>query len=46
MYEIKDHPVNPDYAKHANMTLEQYQRWYKESLAQPEQFWSARAQEF
>jgi len=46
MYDIKDHPVNPDYAKHANMTLEQYKRWYKESLAQPEQFWSARAQEF
>jgi acetyl-CoA synthetase len=46
MYEIKNHPVNPDYARQANITLEQYQRWYKESLAQPEQFWSARATEF
>lgn len=46
MYEIKNHPVNPDYAKKANITLEQYQRWYQESLAQPEQFWSARATEF
>jgi acetyl-CoA synthetase len=46
MYEIKNHPVNPDYAKNANITLDQYQRWYKESLAQPEQFWSARATEF
>ena len=46
MYEIKNHPVFPEYAKNANMTLEQYQRWYKESLEQPEQFWSARAEQF
>ena len=46
MYEIKNHPVNPDYAKNANITQEQYQRWYKESIEQPEQFWAARATEF
>ena len=38
MYDIKNHPVDPAYAKDANMTLEQYQAWYKESLEQPDQF--------
>ncbi len=46
MYEIQNHPVNPAYARNANMTLEQYQRWYQESITQPDQFWSARANEF
>ena len=46
MYDIKNHPVDPAYAKDANMTLEQYQAWYKESLEQPDQFWSKRAEEF
>jgi len=46
MYEIKNHPVDPAYAKDANLTLEQYQAWYKESLEQPDQFWAARAEQF
>ncbi|MFZ5603868.1 MAG: acetate--CoA ligase [Pseudomonadota bacterium] len=46
MYEIKNHPVDPAYAKKANITQDQYQRWYKESIEQPEQFWAARASEF
>lgn len=46
MYKIKNHPVDPDYAKGANMSAEQYDTWYRESLEQPEQFWSARAKEF
>ncbi|HVL01847.1 MAG TPA: acetate--CoA ligase, partial [Dongiaceae bacterium] len=46
MYEIKNHPVDPAYAKNANITLEQYQRWYKESIEQPDTFWAARANEF
>jgi acetyl-CoA synthetase len=46
MYDIKNHPVDPSYAKGANLTLEQYQAWYKESLEQPEQFWAARAEQF
>lgn len=46
MYEIKNHPVKPEYAADANITLEQYQAWYKESLEQPDQFWAARAEQF
>ncbi|HBS43204.1 MAG TPA: acetyl-coenzyme A synthetase, partial [Oceanospirillales bacterium] len=46
MYPIKNHPVNPEYAKGANITLEQYQAWYRESLEQPDAFWAARANEF
>ncbi|MCG8537600.1 MAG: acetate--CoA ligase [Pseudomonadales bacterium] len=36
----------PEYAAGANMSLEQYQAWYKESLEQPDTFWAARAKEF
>ncbi|MVF11320.1 acetate--CoA ligase [Ketobacter sp. MCCC 1A13808] len=46
MYKIKNHPVDPDYAKDANITEQQYQAWYKESLEQPDQFWAARAKQF
>lgn len=46
MYEIKNHPVDPAYAKDANLTLEQYQSWYRESLEQPDAFWAARAEQF
>ena len=46
MYEIKNHPVDPNYAKDANITLEQYQAWYKESVNSPNTFWAARAEEF
>ncbi|RLP54735.1 MAG: acetate--CoA ligase [Ketobacter sp.] len=46
MYKIKNYPVDPDYAKDANITEQQYQAWYKESLEQPDQFWAARAKQF
>ncbi|MAR89315.1 MAG: acetate--CoA ligase [Pseudomonadota bacterium] len=46
MPDTKNYPVDPDYAKTANMTMDQYQAWYQESLQQPEQFWSARAEQF
>lgn len=45
MYEIKNHPVNPDYAKGANIDREQYQTWYKESIESPDTFWADRANE-
>lgn len=46
MYEIKNHPVSEEYKQGANITLEQYQQWYKESVEQPETFFAARAEEF
>lgn len=46
MYPIENHPVDPEFAKGANITLEQYQAWYRESLEQPDAFWAARATEF
>lgn len=46
MFPIEVHPVREDYKKGANMTLEQYQAWYKESVESPDTFWSARATEF
>ena len=45
MYEIKNHPVNPDYAKDANINREQYDAWYKESIDSPDTFWADRANE-
>ncbi len=42
----KTYPVLPEYAEGANMSLEQYQAWYKESLEEPDKFWAARATEF
>ena len=46
MSDTKNRPVMPEYAAGANMSLEQYQAWYKESLEQPDTFWAARAKEF
>jgi len=46
MSATKNHAVKSDYASKSNMTLEQYQAWYKESLEQPDQFWAARAEQF
>jgi acetyl-CoA synthetase len=46
MYQIKNHPVNPDFARGANLTLELYQRWYQESIESPATFWAARAEEY
>ena len=46
MYDIKNHPVDPAFAENANINLEQYQTWYKESVESPDTFWAARANEF
>ena len=46
MYDIKNHPVNPEFAAGANMTKDQYDAWYKESIESPDTFWDARAKEF
>lgn len=46
MSDTKNRPLMPEYAAGANMSLEQYQAWYKESLEQPDTFWAARAKEF
>ena len=46
MSDTKNRPVMPEYAAGANMSLEQYQAWYKESVEQPDTFWAARAKEF
>lgn len=46
MFPIKDHPADPDYAKGANLSLEQYQAWYQQSLQEPDRFWSDRAKDF
>ncbi len=46
MYDIKNHPVNAEFAKGANITREQYDAWYKESIESPDTFWADRANEF
>ncbi|PIE41883.1 MAG: acetate--CoA ligase [Gammaproteobacteria bacterium] len=46
MYDIHNHSVKPDYAEHANLGLEQYIAWYKESIESPDTFWADRAEEF
>jgi len=46
MFPIEVHPVREDFRKGANITLEQYQAWYKESVSAPANFWAARAKEF
>ncbi|HET8707799.1 MAG TPA: acetate--CoA ligase [Pseudomonadales bacterium] len=46
MFPIEVHPVREEYKKGANITLEQYQAWYQESVTAPDAFWAARANEF
>ena len=46
MYDIKNHPVNAEFAKGANINREQYDAWYKESIESPDTFWADRANEF
>ncbi|OUS00651.1 acetate--CoA ligase [Gammaproteobacteria bacterium 42_54_T18] len=46
MSEHKVYPVKPDYAAGANITKEQYDAWYQESITDPDTFWADRANEF
>ncbi len=46
MSESKVYPVKPDYAAGANITKEQYDTWYQESINDPDTFWADRANEF
>ncbi|MBL4865523.1 MAG: acetate--CoA ligase [Pseudomonadales bacterium] len=46
MHEIKTYPVLKEFAQGANMSLEQYQTWYKQSIDDPDTFWADRAKEF
>lgn len=46
MSESKVYPVKADYAAGANITKEQYDAWYQESVDSPDTFWADRANEF
>ncbi len=46
MSEKKVYPVNKDIADKAYFTAETYQKLYKQSIADPEQFWSQQATQF
>ncbi|MFK5947156.1 MAG: acetate--CoA ligase [Methylococcales bacterium] len=46
MSEKKVYPVNKDIADKAYFTAETYQQLYKQSIADPEQFWSQQATQF
>lgn len=46
MHEIKTYPVLKEYAKDTNMSMEQYQAWYKQSIEDPDTFWADRAKEY
>ncbi|MDO4263174.1 MAG: acetate--CoA ligase [Deinococcus sp.] len=39
-------PVPAAFAQQANVTREQYEEWYRESVENPETFWDARARDF
>ncbi|OUS30312.1 acetate--CoA ligase [Gammaproteobacteria bacterium 45_16_T64] len=45
MSESKVYPVNPEFAAGANLTKEQYDAWYQESITNPDSFWADRANE-
>ncbi|PCJ15960.1 MAG: acetate--CoA ligase [Gammaproteobacteria bacterium] len=46
MPEIKTYPVPASISENTLMDQAQYEKWYQESIEQPEQFWAARAKEF
>ena len=39
------YPPSSQFKNKANLSLEQYQAWYAESIEQPEKFWAARAEQ-
>ncbi|MCC6074210.1 acetate--CoA ligase [Pseudomonas sp. GCM10022188] len=46
MFDIRVHPVAPAAYRHAWLHAEDYQRLYRQSIEQPEQFWAEQAQRF
>ena len=46
MSEIKIHPVPADFADSAHITRDKYEQMYRQSIDDPDQFWSEQAQAF
>ncbi|HEY5740523.1 MAG TPA: acetate--CoA ligase [Gammaproteobacteria bacterium] len=46
MSEIKTYPVPPEFAAQANVNAEQYQAMYRQSIEDPEGFWSEQAENY
>ncbi|MDH4200313.1 MAG: acetate--CoA ligase [Spirochaetia bacterium] len=46
MYEIKNHEVPEQFARNAIINKELYEKMYKHSLSNPDQFWAGEAQKF
>ena len=46
MSEIKTYPVPPEFAAQANVTAEQYESMYRQSIEDPEGFWSEQAENY
>jgi acetyl-CoA synthetase len=46
MSEGKIHPVPEDFRRQALMDADTYERWYRESIENPDAFWGERAREF
>jgi len=46
MHKINSYPVSDTYKQTANITLEQYNAWYQDSIESPDEFWAQRAREF
>ncbi|MGD8419440.1 MAG: acetate--CoA ligase [Gammaproteobacteria bacterium] len=46
MSEIKTYPVPPEFAAQANVTAEQYESMYHQSIEDPEGFWSEQAENY
>jgi acetyl-CoA synthetase len=46
MSEIKIHPVPADFADSAHITRDKYEQMYRQSIDDPDEFWSEQAQAF
>ncbi|MEK1904245.1 MAG: acetate--CoA ligase [Pseudomonas sp.] len=46
MFEISVHPVKDAVRQHAHLNNDDYQRLYRQSIEQPEAFWSEQARQF
>jgi len=46
MSEIKTYPVPPEFAAQANVTAEQYESMYRQSIEDPDGFWSEQAENY
>ena len=45
MSEFKTHPVPDEFRRQAHIDADTYERWYRESLENPDSFWAERARE-